>query len=66
MLDEILRFLMTDLLRFALRIVLFPLALVICTPFIVIRAVILALRHRETFTRAVADGYYAIDVAWWN
>ena len=66
MLDEILRFLITDLLRFVLRIILFPLALVICTPFILIRAVILALRRRETFNRSVADGYYAIDVAWWN
>ena len=66
MLDEILRAVLTDLLRFVLRIVLFPVALVLCTPFILIRAAVLALRRRETFTHAVADGYYAVDVVWWN
>ncbi len=66
MLDDILRILLADLLRFVLRIILFPVALVVCTPFILIRAVIQTLRRRETFIRAVADGYYAIDVAWWN
>ena len=65
MLDEILGLLLRGLRLFVLRIILFPIALVVCTPFIFVRAAILALLRRQRFIHAVADGYYAIDVIWW-
>jgi hypothetical protein len=37
---------------------LFPVALMICTPVILIRAGIPALRHRQRFIHAVSDGLF--------
>jgi len=65
MLDEILDLFVRGLLVFVVRIILFPVALLACTPFIFIRAAILALRRRQSFVHAVADGYYSVDVLWW-
>ena len=62
MLDELIRVALGIVLRFLL----FPVALVVCTPFILVRAVILAARHRMKFTHAIIDGYEAVDVSWWN
>jgi hypothetical protein len=66
MLDEILGVAFVRVVAFVFRIVLFPVALLICTPFILIRAAILAARHRAKFTHAVADGYSSVDVFWWT
>jgi hypothetical protein len=62
MLDELVRVVF----RFLLRLMLFPVALLVCTPFIVIRAVILASRNQMKFIHAIADGYETVDVYWWN
>ena len=62
MLDELFRI----VLRFILRLILFPIALLVCTPFILIRAAILASRDQMKFTHAIADGYETVDVYWWN
>jgi hypothetical protein len=51
-------------LGFVVRFLLFPVVLLVCTPFIFIRAAVLTWRD-EKFWRNVADGYYAIDVYWW-
>ena len=66
MLDELLGFVFRDVLRFILRIMLFPVALLVCTPFILIRAAILASRDKMKFAHAIADGYETVDVYWWN
>ena len=66
MLDEILGTFVRGLLLFVVRIILFPVALAACTPFIFVRAAILALLRGQRFIHAVADGYYAVDVLWWT
>jgi hypothetical protein len=66
MLDELLGIALRDILHFILRIMLFPVALLVCTPFIVIRAAILASRNKMKFTHAIADGYETVDVYWWH
>ncbi len=47
-------------------VVLYPLAVLVCTPFILIRAWILGLVHREKFGHAVSDGYSSLSVFWWS
>jgi len=66
MLDELLGFLFRDLLIFVLRILFFPVALLLCTPFIFIHAAVLALRGHGRFSHVIADDYSSIDVYWWN
>jgi hypothetical protein len=66
MLDELLQFALRDILRIVLRFIFFPVALLLCTPFIFIRAAILALRNQMRFIHAIADGYETVDVYWWN
>ena len=46
--------------------VLYPVAVLVSTPFILIRAWILALMHREKFGHAVSDGYSSLSVVWWS
>jgi hypothetical protein len=52
--------------HFVLGIILFPVALLICTPFVLIRAAILASRDQVKFIHAIADGYQTVDVYWWH
>ena len=66
MLDLLLRTVVVELVLRILRIVFFPVALLVCTPFILVRGVVLAARRRARFARAVADGYYAVDISWWS
>ncbi|HEY4281652.1 MAG TPA: hypothetical protein VGM62_01220 [Chthoniobacterales bacterium] len=66
MLDELLGIALRDILRFILRILLFPVALLVCTPFILIRAAILASRDQMKFSHAIVDGYETVDVHWWH
>jgi hypothetical protein len=66
MLDETLGELIVWLIAFVCRIILFPVALLICTPFIFIRAAVLAIRQRQKFAHAVSDGYSSLDVFWWS
>lgn len=46
--------------------ILFPVALVLCTPFILVRAAALALRGRQRFVYAISDGYGSVSDAWWR
>jgi hypothetical protein len=46
MLDELLEILFVQVVARILRVVLFPLALLVCTPFIFTRAVVLAIRQK--------------------
>jgi hypothetical protein len=57
MLDEILGIAFARIVAFVCRIALFRVALLICTPVILVRAAILTLRHRGKFTHAIAGGY---------
>jgi hypothetical protein len=66
MLDELLGLLFRDVLVFALRFVLFPVALLLSTPFILIHAAVLSLRGRGRFGHLVADDCSSIDIYWWN
>ena len=66
MIDELLGLLFRDVLWFVLRILLFPVALLLCAPFILIHAAVLALRDKAKFRHIVADDYSSIDVLWWN
>ena len=66
MLDELLGLLFRDVLIFVLRVLLFPIALLLCTPLILLHAAVLALRGRGKFVHLIADDYASIDVYWWN
>jgi ABC-type uncharacterized transport system permease subunit len=66
MLDFIGEILFEVVLKLVLRAVLYPAALVFCTPFILVRALVLALRRRQRFRYAVEDGYDAVSDAWWE
>jgi hypothetical protein len=66
MLEILLRTLVLVLIRLVLRVVLFPVALVLCTPFILFRADWLFLRRRETFGYATRDGYDDLWTFWWT
>ncbi len=64
MLDELLGAVFVELVGRLLRIVFFPGALLICTPFILVGGVVLAALHRAKFAHAVADGYSSVDIYW--
>jgi hypothetical protein len=66
MLDEIGEVIVRVLLSFVWRAILYPAALLLCTPFILVRALILALRRRQRFIYSVKDGYSAVSDAWWD
>jgi hypothetical protein len=66
MVDELIWVLVRDALVFLLRLLLFPLALLLCTPFILGHAAVLACRGRGTFRQLLADDYSSVDVYWWN
>jgi len=66
MLDELLGIVFVRFLAHVFRIVFFPVALLVCTPFILVRGAVLAARHHAKFTHAVADGYSSVDVYWWS
>jgi hypothetical protein len=66
MLDELLGTVFVEVVVRVLRFIFFPVALLLCTPFILIRAAVLAMRHRAKFIHAVADGYSSVDVYWWS
>jgi hypothetical protein len=65
MFDVIGQVILRGILTFAWRVILYPAALVLCTPFIVIRALILVFRHRQRFVYALSDGYASVSDAWW-
>jgi hypothetical protein len=66
MLDELLGSVFVEIVVRVLRFVLYPLALLVCTPFVLVRGAVLAARHQAKFVQAVADGYEAVDVYWWS
>ena len=45
-------------------IVLWPIVLIISTPFVLINACFSALSHKQRFRFAVADGYYTVSDRW--
>ncbi len=53
------------LIRFFWIVVLFPVAIVIATPIILVRAGLLA-RGKWTFRNAFADGYDNLWMMWWG
>jgi hypothetical protein len=65
MLDLIGEVIVQVVLKFVWRVILYPTALLLCTPFILIRALLLALRRRQRFLYAVEDGYSVVSDAWW-
>jgi hypothetical protein len=65
MLDLIGRAIVQVVLKLVWRVILYPAALLLCTPFILVRALILALRRRQRFLYAVEDGYSAVSDVWW-
>ncbi|HKQ38259.1 MAG TPA: hypothetical protein VJ063_09290 [Verrucomicrobiae bacterium] len=66
MLDEILGSVLVEIVVRVLRVLFFPVALLVCTPFILIRGAVLAARHHARFIHAVADDYSSVDVYWWS
>jgi hypothetical protein len=66
MLDELLGAMFVQIVVRILRVVFFPVALLVCTPFILVRGALLAARHRTKFAHAVADGYSSVDLYWWS
>jgi len=65
MLDLLLRGIALVLVRLFAWVILFPVAVLVCTPFILIRAGALAVRRRQKFSYAVADGYDFVWSVWW-
>lgn len=65
MLDLIGEVIVQVVLKFVWCVILYPAALLLCTPFILIRALTLARRHRQRFLYAVEDGYSAVSDVWW-
>lgn len=65
MLDLIGEVIVQVALKLVWRVILYPATLLLCTPFILIRAFTLALRHRQRFLYAVEDGYSAVSDVWW-
>jgi len=65
MLDEIGQLIVRAMLKFVWRVILYPAALLLCTPFILVRALILAVRRRQRFIYAVSDGYSSVSFVWW-
>ena len=66
MLEEVLGFIFRSVVMFLLRVVLFPVALLLCLPFILGVLAMLAIRGQARFSHVVADDYSSIDVSWWN
>lgn len=66
MLDDLIGFLVRDVMVVVLRVLLFPVALLICTPFILVHAAVTHFRGRHRFRNIVADDYASIDVLWWS
>ena len=46
------------------KFLLWPVVLIIATPFVLVRAFVAALRHRDTFMYALSDGYSRISAFW--
>ena len=65
MIEEFGRGIVVYLLSLVWRLILLPAALILGTPFILIRAWILALRHKQRFSYAVSDGYSFLWDIWW-
>jgi hypothetical protein len=66
MLQAILQSLIVRVFAYILWVVLYPVAVVVCTPFIVIRAWILALVRHDKFGHAISDGYSSLSIFWWS
>jgi hypothetical protein len=67
MLDDLLgEILVRGVLTRIFRIVMFPIILLLSTPFIIMRAAIFAARGKSRFRSAVVDAYQSIDTYWWN
>jgi len=47
-----------------LKFILWPVALVVCTPFILIRGVFALISRKQRFTYAVSDGYLSVSEFW--
>jgi hypothetical protein len=65
MIEEFARGIVVYLFSLVLRLFLLPVALIIGTPVILIRAWILALRQKQRFAYAVSDGYSFVWEIWW-
>jgi hypothetical protein len=66
MLQAILHSFVVRLFAYIAWFLLYPLAVLVCTPIIVIRALILGLVHREKFSHAISDGYSSLSFFWWS
>lgn len=65
MIEIIGRAIVAAVLWFFWRIILYPAALVLFTPLILIRAAVLAFRRQQKFRYAAADGYAYLSDVWW-
>ncbi|MEA3189085.1 MAG: hypothetical protein QOD99_2915 [Chthoniobacter sp.] len=45
-------------------IILWPVALIVCTPLVLLYALFTALRHKQRFFYAVSDGYSSVSDFW--
>jgi len=50
--------------RFVVLLIVLPALALVCTPVILLRALVLAAQKRQIFRHAVADGYYFIWSLW--
>ena len=63
--DAFLHALVTRSLSLFWLVLLYPATIIICTPFILLRAWIVSVRHHQRFRDAVADGY-SFFWFWWR
>ena len=66
LLDLVLRGLVIAAMTFFWRVILFPAVLIVGTPFVLLRAGGLALRRRQKFRYAIADGYGGLSSFWFS
>ena len=52
------------LIEVLLKFILWPVAMVLCTPFILIWGVFALVARKQRFTYAVSDGYLAVSEFW--
>ena len=66
MLDALLGAVIEGLIGLLLWLILWPVALIVSTPFVVVNALFAALSHKQRFFCAMADGYSSVTAFWKN
>ena len=64
MIESILSSLVEAVWTFIWKFILWPVVLIVATPFLVVYALVSAVRRRQTFMHALSDGYSSASALW--